>query len=152
MTVLNAKTLQKLDTDTRNALINNTKTVSVTLLFSSFTAAALTETLSPAALLLPAGARVLGTDVVLTTPWSGGSVDSAFVDIGSAGDIDALVDNCNVFAAAVDGQASTRPIGVAPNKRFATATQLQVTLITTTGNVVAATAGSMTISVTYRVE
>jgi hypothetical protein len=98
---------------------------------------------------LPANARILGTNIKLTTPFSGGSVSALVVDIGSSGDPDALVDGADVFSAAVDGQASTRPLGIAPNKHFSTSTQLTALFTATDDDVVNLSAGSVTIEVYY---
>lgn len=99
---------------------------------------------------LPAGAQVLGVNVKLATPFTGGGAGSVTLDVGSSGDADALVDGANVFAAAVDGQASTRPLGIAPNKQFAAATAVQATVAADV-NVADLTAGAMTVEVIYSV-
>jgi len=76
---------------------------------------------------LPANAQILGAELQLAAPF--GTVAATCVaDIGSSGDPDAIVTAADILAAAVDGQASTRPPGIAPNKRFASATQLQLTI------------------------
>jgi hypothetical protein len=99
---------------------------------------------------LPANARILGVAIKLTTAFSGGGAAAVSVDIGSSGDVDAIVDGANLFAAAVDGQASTRPAGIAPNKHFVAATQLTATFISDV-NVVGLTAGAVTIDVLFTV-
>lgn len=101
---------------------------------------------------LPANAQVLGVDIRVATAFSGGAVSALVVDIGSTGDIDALVDGADVFSAPVDGQAATRPLGIAPNKRFATSTQLIARFLATGGNLADLTAGSCTIRVLYTVQ
>jgi hypothetical protein len=64
------------------------------------------------------------------------------------GDVDALVDGANL-AVAVDGNASTRPLGIAPNKYFASATQLLATFLSGSGNLADASAGECTIEVYF---
>jgi len=115
---------------------------------TTITAAAGTETLSigdP----IPAGSVVLGVSMVLTTPFSGGTVADFTCDVGSNGDIDALVDGANLFAAAVDGAPSSMPAGIAPHKYFASQTQLQAKFICGSDDVGDATSGSVTIRVAY---
>lgn len=121
----------------------------VTVGHADLTAAAVSEAIAIGAA-LPANAHVLGVNVSLATPFSGGGATSCVVDIGSTGDADALIDGANVFAAAVDGMASTRPLGIAPNKIFASSTQLNATFISDV-NVAALTAGSATIEVLFTV-
>lgn len=79
---------------------------------------------------LPANARIMGVDLRAYTPFTGGATVSVALDIGSSGDVDALVDGADVLAAAVDSGPSTRPAGIRPNKMFATAgAQLIATFI-----------------------
>lgn len=98
---------------------------------------------------LPANARVVSVNVKLTTPFSGGTVGDFTVDVGTAGDDDALIDGADLFAAAVDGQASTAPAGIAPSKHFAAGGQLIATFRCGSDDVADATAGSVTIEVIY---
>lgn len=121
---------------------------SVTIGHADLTAAATTETENIGAP-LPAGATVLGVNILLPTVFSG-ITGPVTVDIGSSGDVDALVDGANL-ATAVDGNSSTRPLGIAPNKTFATATQLLATFLSASGNLVDLTAGECTIDVYYTV-
>jgi hypothetical protein len=99
---------------------------------------------------LPANARIVGVNVKLATPFSGGTASAVSVDVGSAGDPDALVDGADLFAAAVDGQASTMPSGIAPHKHFALSTQLTATFAAN-DDVLDLTAGACTIEVLYAV-
>ncbi len=99
---------------------------------------------------LPANARILGVDIRLATAFAG-ITGPVTVDIGSSGDIDALVDGANLTDAAVDGQASTRPAGIAPNKLFATSTQLVARFLSASGNLADCSAGSVTIDVLFAV-
>jgi hypothetical protein len=99
---------------------------------------------------LPDNARILGVAIKLATPFAG-ITGPVTVDIGSAGDIDALIDGANLTDAAVDGQASTRPLGIAPNKHFASATQLVARFLSASGNLADANAGSVTIDVYFAV-
>mgnify|MGYP001610441311 CR=1 len=101
---------------------------------------------------LPANARIIGRTLKLATPFTGGAVASCAVDIGTAGDPDAIVDGADVFTAAVDGQASTDPSGIAPNKHFAAGGQLLATFIPDAGHtLLELTAGSIVIDVLYTV-
>jgi len=113
---------------------------------AALTAAATSEAVAIGT--IPSGATVLGSEVQLATPFSGGGASTCVVDIGSTGDADAIVDGANLFASAVDGQAATKPAGIAPNKTFATATVLNAT-VTADVNVVGLTAGAATIVVYY---
>jgi hypothetical protein len=98
---------------------------------------------------LPANSMVVGVNVAITTATTGGGATSCVVDIGTSGDVDALIDGANVFAAAVDGMASSRPLGIAPNKLFVSAgAQLTATVISDV-NVSLLTAGSFTITVAF---
>lgn len=100
---------------------------------------------------VPAGAMILGTEVLLATAFSGGSVSNLVVAIGTTGDPDAILASADLDGAAVDGQASTHTAGIAPNKRFAAATTLKA-LFTATGDYVSAlTAGACTLRVYYAV-
>lgn len=99
---------------------------------------------------LPANAQVLGVSIDLATPFTGGGAASATADIGSSGDADALIDGADIFAAAVDGQASALTAGIAPNKFFSGSTQLTVTIAADV-NVDLLTAGDMTARVLFAV-
>lgn len=101
---------------------------------------------------LPANARIIGVDVRGFTAFAGGSVSALALDIGTSGDIDALVDGADLFAAAVDGGPSTMPTGIRPNKTFATAgAQLVARFVSTGDNLVNLTAGAVTIDVLFAV-
>lgn len=100
---------------------------------------------------LPANARILGVSIHTVTPFSGGAVADFTVDVGTAGDPDAIVDGADLFAAAVDGQAATRPDGIAPNKLFAAGGQLLATFACASDDVADATAGACTIDVLFAV-
>jgi hypothetical protein len=124
--------------------------LSVAVGHADLTAAATSQSVNLGAA-LPANARILGTpNIKLETPFSGGGAAAATVDVGSAGDPDALVDGANVFAAAVDGQASSVPPGIASHKHFAASTQLTATFASDV-NVAALTAGACTIEVAYTI-
>lgn len=120
----------------------------LTATHATITAAAGDETLSLGSP-IPAGSLVVARSMVLTTPFSGGTVADFTCDVGSAGDIDALVDGADLFAAAVDGAPSAMPDGIAPNKYFAGSTQLQAKFICASDDVGDATAGSVTIRIGY---
>lgn len=100
---------------------------------------------------LPAKSMVLGA-ALYGVPFSGGGNTVADGDIGSAGDDDAIIAAADLFAAFVDGAASTAPAGIAPNKYFATSTQLTLTITPDPGeNLAAFTAGSVSALVAYMV-
>jgi hypothetical protein len=100
---------------------------------------------------LPANARILGTNVKLGTAFSGGTVSALVMTLGSSGDADALIASSNLFDAAVDGLASTKTAGLAPNKHFAASTQLTALFTATGDNLVNLTAGAVTIEVLYTI-
>lgn len=98
---------------------------------------------------LPAGATVLGASIS-GTAFSGGGTTALTLDLGSAGDADAIRDGVNLFAAFVDGAPSVAPPGIAPNKYFAASTQLQATFIPDVAEALSAfTSGTVTIRVPY---
>ncbi len=99
---------------------------------------------------LPANARIVGVALKLATPFTGGSASSVSLDIGTSGDDNAIVAGADVLAAAVDGQASTRPAGIAPDRHYASGGQLLAKFTPDAGHQLAnLTAGSITIDVTY---
>jgi len=100
---------------------------------------------------LPANARIIGVDIRALTVFSGGSASAVTVDVGTSGDVDALIDGADLFAAAVDGGPATMPQGVRPNKTFITAgAQLLATFAPDAGHtLLGLTAGSVIIDVLY---
>ncbi len=99
---------------------------------------------------LPANARIVGVDIRALTVFSGGSVSALTVDIGTSGDVDALVDGADLMTTAVDGGPATMPSGIRPNKTFLTAAaQLSARFISASDNLVNLTAGSVIIDVLY---
>jgi hypothetical protein len=123
---------------------------SKTIGHADLTAAATSQAiaLAAAARLLPAGAQILGVDIDLSVPFSGGGASAVSVDIGTTGDTDAIVDGANLFAAAVGGKASTRPPGISPNARLPAGGNLFATFISDV-NVVDLAAGSCTIHIVW---
>lgn len=101
---------------------------------------------------LPANSRIVGVALKLATPFTGGGVSSVALDVGTSGDANALIAASDVLAAAVDGQASTCPSGIAPHKHFAAGGQLLATF-TPDGakSLNDLTAGSITVDVLYTV-
>lgn len=118
---------------------------SATILFGALTAAALTQTISPAGLLLPAGARLLGRTFRLATAFSGGAIATMVIDLGVAAG-NAIASAVNVFTGAPAAQKGTD--GADPFGLY-DAAQLTAKFTSTTGNVNAATAGSVTIDAYY---
>lgn len=115
---------------------------------TTITAAAASEALNIGTA-LPANSRIVGVDIHTLTPFSGGSVADFTVDIGTAGDVDALIDGADLFAAAVDGGPATIPQGIRPDKFFAAGGQLIATFRCGSDDVGDATAGAVTIDVLY---
>lgn len=98
---------------------------------------------------LPNNARIVGAGI-RGVPLTGGGVVSVACDLGTAGDIDAIVDGADVLAAFVDGQSSTLPSGIAPHKLFAAGGQLIATFTPDGGHALAdLAAGSIDIDVLY---
>ncbi len=120
---------------------------------ADFTAAALTETITLSALAryagyhLPRGASVVGVRVEVVTPFSGGGITAATVDIGVAGAETRFVAGLNAFAA--NGTYATPSAANAYFAESAGWPALTVRLNTTTANVVAATAGLVKITITF---
>lgn len=101
---------------------------------------------------LPNNARIIGVDMRALTPFTGGSVSSVTCDVGTSGDVDALIDGADLQTAAVDGGPATMPKGVRPNKTFASGGQLLATFYPDGGHALdALTAGSVIIDVLYAV-
>lgn len=115
---------------------------------TTITAAAATEALNIGTA-LPANSRIVGVDMRTLTPFSGGTVGDFTVDVGTAGDVDALIDGADLFTAAVDGGPATMPQGVRPNKCFAAGGQLIATFRCGSDDVGDATVGAVTIDVLY---
>lgn len=127
------------------------KVLSLSVGFADLTAAATSQSLDFAAA-LPEGARWIAARVGLTTPFTGGVMSAVVVDVGTPGDVDALVDAADVFAAAVDGEASAVPEGIAPHKVITgdTAARTPAALFLGTGdNVQDLTAGACQIDIYY---
>lgn len=96
---------------------------------------------------LPADSYVIGSYVKLATTVSGGSISNATVTIGSAADIDETLRSCSVFAAAVDGYASSWLGGFRFGRGYSSGAQLRVQLTTTGDFVSSAVAGDFTAGV-----
>lgn len=128
-------------------------TLTFTVSEADFNAAALTQTITLSALAryagyhLPRGASVVGVRVEVVTPFSGGGLATATVDVGIVGTATRFVAALNAFAA-----GGTYATPSAANAYFAESAgwpALTVTLNTTGGNVVAATAGLVKITITF---
>lgn len=98
---------------------------------------------------LPANAMILSVDVALATPFSGGTATAVLLDIGTSGDPDAIVVNCDLFAAAVDGKASSMPAGIAPFKLFTSAGAQLLATVAADDDVADLVAGACTITVSF---
>lgn len=98
---------------------------------------------------LPANAMILAVDVALATPFSGGTATSVLLDIGTSGDPDAIVADCDLFAAAVDGKASAMPAGIAPFKLFTSAGAQLLATVAADDDVADLVAGACTITVSF---
>lgn len=97
---------------------------------------------------LPVNARIVGVDMRSLAAFSGGTASEVTVDVGTSGDVDALVDGADLFAAAVDGGPATMPPGIRPNKTFAAGAQLIATFAAN-DDVADLSAGSVVIDVLY---
>lgn len=97
---------------------------------------------------LPSGAVVLATGVALATPGSGGAVSNLILKLGTASDDDSLITTSSLFAAAVDGQASTKTAGVAVGGDFG-GKVLRATITATGANLSVLTALDATLTVAY---
>lgn len=123
----------------------------VTIGHADLDAAATTQTINVGAV-LPANARILGVSLHDVTAFSGGTVSALELDIGTAGDVDAIVAQADLAGAAVDGQAASCPSGIAPHKLFAAAgAQLAAKFTATGDDLVNLTAGAVTIDVLFSV-
>ena len=89
----------------------------------------------------------LKTGVRLTTPFTGGALATVLLDVGTSGDQDAIIAGADVKTAAVDGQPSAAPAGIAAHASMAgaSADRLECTLRSTGANLNAATAGTITV-------
>lgn len=98
----------------------------------------------------PTGARCVGVRIGLATPFTGGGVTAVTASVGPAADPDKLVAAADIFSAAVDGEASDHPLGIAPNGAVGGVEQF-VQVDSTTANVADITAGDMTVELLYAV-
>lgn len=94
---------------------------------------------------LPAGARVIGRELRLTTPFSGPGASSVTADVGSSADADAIVVAANIFTGAPGAQAGTA--GINPTGSYG-AVALQAT-ITSNVNLDLLSAGALVIDVLF---
>jgi hypothetical protein len=118
---------------------------------ADLTAAATSESISFADA-LPEGSYPVGVRIGLSEAFSGGSVSALVADVGLPGDPDAMVDGADLFTAAVDGEASDHPLGIAPNKLVTgdAAARTPEVLFTATGdNVVNLDAGACRVALLY---
>jgi hypothetical protein len=99
---------------------------------------------------LPNNARILGIDVRLATATTG-ITGPVIVKVGSAGDDDAILASANLTTAAVDGESSTHTLGIAPNKTFASSTQLIATAVSSSGNLSSLSTLDATVDVLFAV-
>lgn len=101
---------------------------------------------------LPANATIIGATMHSYTPFTGGTIGDFTVDVGSSGDVDALIDGADLFSAAVDGAPATMTAGVNPHKTFVAAgAQLTAKFDCSSDDVADATAGAVTIDVFFTV-
>jgi hypothetical protein len=135
--------------DHTHAITTRVRIITLNIVVADLTAAAVSQTINFGAT-IPDDSQILGASVILATPFTGGGAAACTVDLGDAGDTDAIHDGDDIFAAAVDGEASALTLGIAPNKYFASATTLQA-VVTSDVNVDQLTAGDCTIRVAYAV-
>lgn len=100
---------------------------------------------------LPANARILSADGRSFTAFSGASMATFNLQIGTSGDIDAIISACDLLGAAVDGGPSTFTRGIRPNKTFATIGAQLIATLTPDGSHKSSdlTAGSIILDVWY---
>jgi hypothetical protein len=109
-----------------------------TLLFDDTDIAVAATSMTRDLAALPAGAHVIATGVELTTAGAGGAISNLILAAGTAADTDSLITTSSLFAAAVDGQASTKTPGVAIGSLFG-GKQIRLTLTATGANLNALT-------------
>jgi len=97
---------------------------------------------------IPANSRVSSVSFGAYTAFSGGTISDFTCDVGGT-DVDMIVDGANLYAAAVNGNISAKPLGVNSTPFFATATALTATFLCGSDDVADATAGSITIDVIF---
>lgn len=114
---------------------------------ADLTAAALSQALNLGAA-LPAGATIVGTpSVAVSAAFTDGAGATVTLDIGTAGDPNAI-GTWDLDAAPIDGQAGAYTPGIAPGRLYAGATQLLAT-VTSDVNVDTLTAGAAVITVLF---
>lgn len=114
---------------------------------ADLTAAALSEALNLDAA-LPAGAMIVGVpSVAVSAAFTDGAGATVTLDIGTAGDPNAI-GTWDLDAAPVDGQAGAYTPGIAPGRLYAGATQLLAT-VTSGVNVDTLTAGAAVVTVLF---
>jgi hypothetical protein len=124
-----------------------------TITNAALTSAATTQTLSPngtatgitGSLLLPANARVVSREINGTVAFTGGGLTAMTIGVGGVSSID-IVSSQSVFTAVglVAGTSGTNP-----QPLYSASTQVTVLFTSTSANVNAATAGSVTIDILY---
>jgi hypothetical protein len=132
-------------------VVGNVQSLSLQVEHSDLTDADGSETESFASA-IPEGSIILGNRIAVTTPMSGGVASDCTCDVGFPGDPDGIVDGADIFAAAVDGHAATKPAGINPNKYVtgdAAARTPQATIICGSDDVADLTAGDVTITLYY---
>ncbi len=97
---------------------------------------------------LPANARVIGVELSLSTPFSGGGATSVELSVGDGSDPVALIKSADV-SASVDGQALNAPRGNAPNKKYLTARSLTYRFVVVGGTTAGLTAGLVSIDTIF---
>lgn len=95
---------------------------------------------------LPASANVIAKDVLVATPWTGGSISAVTVVAGVTAGGSTVLGACSIFTA-TNGRAASRTEGIHPTGRYAA--KLVGRLTATGGNLSTATAGNATIHIDY---
>lgn len=100
---------------------------------------------------LPANARIAYVDAHDFTAFSGASMSTFNLQIGTSGDVDAIVSACDLLTAAVDGGPSTFTKGIRANKLFATIGAQLIATLTPDGSHKSSdlSAGSIIVDVYY---
>jgi hypothetical protein len=127
------------------------KTLTLSVAETDITAAAALETLDFASA-LPEGSYILGSRIGLSAIFTGGTISDYTVDLGFPANLDAIVDDADLFAAAIGGEASTSPAGVA-HHMLVTGSEAARTPSATfrcgSDDVADATAGACTLTLIY---
>ena len=123
-----------------NLFANVTK-FTATIGFAQLTAAATTQPISPAGLVLPANARIVSHVLTVGAGFTGGGLSGMSISAGGNGSSNDIIASQSVFVSGSFGGT----VGANPTPFYAPATQVSLVFTSTGGNANAATAGSVTL-------